>query len=105
MGPRKGGGRSAFVRSARAKPGADDDEPNSDPSTVEESVASESVQQPVSKAAAFLKVPEPTGSEEDGSSGDDGGGDGTETRGQVLQRHKRVSATAACRPPPSDLFD
>lgn len=82
MGPRKGGGRSGFVKAARSAPSATESGDVVD--APEKTIAAPEKQAAVpSKAAAFLKDPEPADS---GSSDEEG----TMTRGKVLQRHKRV---------------
>lgn len=86
MGPRKGGGgRSGFMKAARAK----QDDAEEEQQQPEAAKAPEPAPAPApSKAAAFLKDPEPAAaSDSDDSDGDDEGG--PETRGKMLQRHKR----------------
>lgn len=92
MGPRKGG--KAFLKSARAAR-AQPDEQDVAQEPVDDAAPAQAAadpappsQQPAysSKAAAFLKDEPKTHS----SSGDDDGEPGAETRGKMLQRHKRV---------------
>ncbi|PRW59631.1 OTU domain-containing 6B-like [Chlorella sorokiniana] len=86
MGPRKGGGgRAGFIKAARAKQ-EDTEEEVQQP---EPPKAPEPAPAPApSKAAAFLKDPEPAAASDSGDSDEDGEG-GVETRGKMLQRHKR----------------
>ena len=93
MGPRKGGGgRSGFMKAARAK----QDDAEEEQQQPEAAKAPEPAPAPApSKAAAFLKDPEPAAaSDSDDSDGDDEGG--PETRGKMLQRHKRVRRRRRC---------
>ncbi|KAL4431981.1 hypothetical protein ABPG77_000248 [Micractinium sp. CCAP 211/92] len=84
---RKGGGRSGFVKAARSAAHADDADEQQAAAPVSEQQPAASPAQPApSKAAKFLKTEEP---EEAGSSSDEEGEPGVETRGKMLQRHKR----------------
>lgn len=87
---RKGGGRSGFVKAARSAAHVeDDDEQQTSSQAAEQTQPAPSAAQPApSKAAKFLKTEEPA---EAGSSSDEEGEPGVETRGKMLQRHKRVS--------------
>lgn len=96
MGPRRGGGKS-FLKAARAgKADAADDAHDHDAAPEQAPApAPQPSSQPASKnkADAFLKQPE--ASADDSSSGDDAE-KGGETRGKVVQRHKRVRAALLC---------
>lgn len=102
---RKGGGRTGFMKAARAKHESDEEELQQQPEAPQ---APAPAPEPVpSKAAAFLKDPEPAAASDSGDSDEDGES-GVETRGKMLQRHKRVRRRrrrlrAACcsLPPPA----
>lgn len=87
MGKKGGGGRAGFMKAARSAKPQDDDE--------EEVQQQEQPQAPApapaqSKAAAFLKDPEPAAASDSDGSDEEGEEGGVETRGKMLQRHKRV---------------
>jgi OTU domain-containing protein 6 len=96
---RKGGGKAAFMKAAR-RPGTADSDKDIEPSTgpqgpVPAPAAPKPVEAPLhqpeisEKAAAFLAdAPSDGNSDSDGGSGGDRTAGG-ETRGQLLQRHKR----------------
>ena len=107
MGPRKGGGRSGFVKSARsARPEGDVEASEAAPAPAAAPAANP--EPAVCKSAAFLKDPPPSAGAEDSDSGseDEGQAPGGETRGKMVQRHKKVrppppiaaAAASACRP-------
>ena len=111
--PRKGGGKRGFMKASRRADGSDDDAgaPEAAPAAPAGEPAAEvdDAGEDHPAAAAFLvdaqackevvasekRVPAATadadaaGAADGGGSGSDGGGGG-ETRGQMLQRHKRV---------------
>ncbi|KAL4424340.1 hypothetical protein ABPG75_001641 [Micractinium tetrahymenae] len=86
---RKGGGRAGFVKAARSAAhveDADEQEAAAPAAEQQQPPASAAPQPAPSKAAKFLKTEEPA---EAGSSSDEEGEPGVETRGKMLQRHKR----------------
>ena len=85
---RKGGGKAGFMKAARvARPdGIDDDREDNSPAPAPAEAPSQPQQ---SKAAAFLKDAEPPAADGEDSSEEEGE-PGVETRGKMLQRHKRV---------------
>lgn len=91
---RKGGGRAGFVKAARSAVHADE-ESTDQPAAPAVPEAPAPQQPAVSKAAQFLKdVAAPAAG---GSSDEDEGEPGVETRGKMLQRHKRVGGRQAGR--------
>lgn len=100
MGPRKGGGgRAGFMKAARAK----QDDAEEEQQQQEAPKAPEPAAAPApSKAAAFLKDPEPAAASDSDDSDEDGEG-GPETRGKMLQRHKRVRRRRRCLLPEPPL--
>lgn len=86
---RKGGGRAGFVKAARSSARVDDsDEQIAPDHAAEQQQPAPAAAQPApSKAAKFLKTEEPA---EAGGSSEEEGESGVETRGKMLQRHKRV---------------
>ena len=93
MGPRKGGGRSGFVKSARsARPEDDVEAEQAGPVPAAAPAAS-----PEKPAAAFLKDPPPGAADSGSSDEDEGQAPGGETRGKMVQRHKKVRAAATSR--------
>ena len=91
MGPRRGGGRAGFVKSARgARPEAEDEAPEVPEAASTERAPAAEPQAAPSKAAQFLKDPPASAADEDSGSSDEEGEGGAETRGKMLQRHKRV---------------
>lgn len=88
---RKGGGRAGFMKAARHGPESDGEEEAGAPPAAKPAAAPAQPPAPAAapaKAAKFLKD-EPGAAEE--SSDEEPRREGGETRGQVLQRHKRVS--------------
>ncbi|KAI8472716.1 MAG: hypothetical protein J3K34DRAFT_519584 [Monoraphidium minutum] len=88
-------GMKGFIKSAARRPGEEEEEEEAAPA--EEAVAPKAAPKAAAakpaRAAAPAKAAEPAGGGGggDGSGSDDGGeaGDGPETRGNLLQRHKR----------------
>lgn len=88
---------------AEVAPAASDTAPAAPAAPVKQQVAAKPAKQQAAAAAAPPKVAAPKAADSgsgDGSGSEEGPGDGPETRGQMLQRHKRVRGEGTpCTPP------